>query len=80
MIMHKKHQMNLCNFTVLHFLKEENIIKGKELLANYCKAQGINLYELIKPEYTDTCKKKYGFKDWDSVLAAVGHGLSLIHI
>ena len=25
--MHKKHQMNLCNFTVLHFLKEENIIK-----------------------------------------------------
>ena len=54
--------------------KEENIIKGKELLANYCKAQGINLYELIKPEYTDTCKKKYGFKDWDSVLAAVGHG------
>mgnify|MGYP000667021055 CR=1 FL=1 len=54
--------------------KEENIIKGKELLVNYCKAQGINLYELIKPEYTDTCKKKYGFKDWDSVLAAVGHG------
>ncbi len=54
--------------------KEENIVKGKELLANYCKAQGINLYELIKPEYTDTCKKKYGFKDWDSVLAAVGHG------
>ena len=30
MIMHKKHQMNLCNFTVLHFLKEENIIKSSD--------------------------------------------------
>lgn len=28
--MHKKHQMNLCNFTVLHFLKEENIIKSSD--------------------------------------------------
>lgn len=54
--------------------KEENIIRGKELLANYCKTQGIIMHEFVKAEYTDACKKKYGFRDWDSVLAAVGHG------
>lgn len=54
--------------------KEENILRGKELLTNYCKAQGIILSDLLKPEYTEACKKKYGFRDWDSVLAAIGHG------
>lgn len=54
--------------------KEENIIRGKELLTTYCKAQGIPIADLIKPEYTAACMKKYGFRDWDSVLAAIGHG------
>ena len=54
--------------------KEENIIRGKELLTAYCKAQGIVIADLIKPEYTSICMKKYGFRDWDSVLAAIGHG------
>ena len=54
--------------------KEENILRGKELLTNYCKAQGIVLTDLVKPEYTQACMKKYGFRDWDSVLAALGHG------
>ncbi|MCH5268166.1 MAG: bifunctional (p)ppGpp synthetase/guanosine-3',5'-bis(diphosphate) 3'-pyrophosphohydrolase [Lachnospiraceae bacterium] len=54
--------------------KEENILRGKELLLNYAKAQGIAINELLKTEYTDLCKKKYGFRDWDSVLAAIGHG------
>lgn len=54
--------------------KEENVIRGKELLSNYCKAQGIGLSELLKPEYTAACMKKYGFRDWESVLAAIGHG------
>ncbi len=48
--------------------------RGKELLANYCKTQGIVLSDLVKPEYTEACKKKYGFRDWVSVLAAIGHG------
>ncbi len=54
--------------------KEENIIKGKELLNSYCKARSINISELMKPEYTSAIMNKYGFRDWDSVLAAVGHG------
>lgn len=54
--------------------KEENIVKGKELLLQYAKAKNIDLYQLVKPEYTAACKRKYGFKDWDSVCAAIGHG------
>jgi GTP pyrophosphokinase len=55
-------------------LKEDNIVKGKELLTNYCKAKGINLPNLLKHDYMEAVLRKYGFRDWDSVLAAVGHG------
>jgi len=54
--------------------KVENIVRGKELLNQYCKSRGINLNDLSKPEFIETIFKKYGFRDWDSVLAAVGHG------
>ena len=54
--------------------KEENITKGKELLNLYCRAKGINAADVIKPEYMDGIMHKYGFRDWESVLAAVGHG------
>ena len=55
-------------------LKEDNIIKGKDLLAQYCKSRGLTLSSLLKPGYQETVMKKYGFRDWDSVMAAIGHG------
>jgi len=55
-------------------LKDDNINKGKELMIAYCKAKSITLSDLLKTEYTSTVMRKYGFRDWDSVLAAVGHG------
>lgn len=54
--------------------KEENIVRGKELIANYCKAKTINLSDIAKPKYLQIVQKKYGFRDWDAVLAALGHG------
>ena len=54
--------------------KEENVAKGKELLNTYCKTKGINIASLLSTEYMDAIMRKYGFRDWDSVLAAVGHG------
>ncbi|MBQ2238195.1 MAG: bifunctional (p)ppGpp synthetase/guanosine-3',5'-bis(diphosphate) 3'-pyrophosphohydrolase, partial [Lachnospiraceae bacterium] len=54
--------------------KEDNIIRGKELLASYCKSKGLNYSDYAKPEYMQKVMNKYGFKDWDSVFAAVGHG------
>ena len=55
-------------------LKEDNIIKGKELLQGYCKAKSVNQVDIFRPEYMEAIMKKYGFRDWESVLAAIGHG------
>ena len=55
-------------------LKEDNILKGKEMLSTYCKTKGIVLSELTKPEIIEKALRKYGFKDWESMLASVGHG------
>lgn len=55
-------------------LKEDNIIKGKEMLAAYCKMKGISFGEITKPAYMEITMRKYGFRDWESVLAAIGHG------
>ena len=54
--------------------KEENIQRGKELLHNYCKVKGVQLSDINKPEYQVKVQRKYGFRDWNSVLASVGHG------
>ena len=55
-------------------LKDDNILKGKELLSAYCKTKSINLSNLLTQEYMDAVMRKYGFRDWESVLAAIGHG------
>ncbi len=55
-------------------LKEENIVKGRDLLIEYCKSKGIDLFSISKPEFQSIVIKKYGFHDWNAVLAAVGHG------
>lgn len=55
-------------------LKEEHILRGKELIAAYAKAHSHVLSDLLKPEFMQACMQKYGFKDWDSICAAVGHG------
>ena len=65
---------NKINQWFKHELKEDNIAKGKELMANYCKAKSLNPVDLLVSKYEEAIMKKYGFQDWDSVLAAIGHG------
>lgn len=55
-------------------LKEDNILKGKEMLMQYSRIKGIKLGQYTKPKYMEAVLHKYGFRDWDSVLAALGHG------
>ena len=43
--------------------KEDNIVKGKEMMASYCKAKAINTQEIMKPEYMNGIMKKYGFNN-----------------
>lgn len=54
--------------------KEENIVKGKELIEKYCKAKNINLSEILKPAYMEKVRLKYSYKEWDFLIASIGHG------
>ena len=54
--------------------KEDNISRGKELLLQYCKTKGYNYSAYSKPGMLKAVMSKYNFRDWDSVLAAIGHG------
>ena len=65
---------NKINQWFRHELKEENIARGREQLIEYCKSKGIDLFAITKPEYQDIITRKYGFHDWEAILAAVGHG------
>ena len=55
-------------------LKEDNILKGKEMLTQYARAKGFKIVNYTKSQYQDAVMHKYGFRDWESVLAAIGHG------
>ncbi len=55
-------------------LKEDNIQKGKEMLLAFCKANGVDPSIIMVPQYMNAIQQKYGFRDWDAVRAAVGHG------
>lgn len=65
---------NKINQWFRHELKEENIARGKEALAAYAKNKSVDLTEISKSEYREIICRKYGFRDWDAVLAAIGHG------
>ena len=54
--------------------KEENIVRGKELLQQSAKSKGIEFSDINRPEYQARVMRKYGFRSWDDCLAAVGHG------
>ncbi len=55
-------------------LKDENVSRGKEMLEKYAKSKNIVLNELLKTEYMEVVQRKYGFKNWESVYASIGHG------
>jgi len=54
--------------------KEDNIVRGRDALNAYCKAKALTISELTKPEYMEGVLRRYNLADWDTVLAAVGHG------
>ena len=54
--------------------KDDNISKGRELIVSYAKGHGMQLSDLVKPPYQEVVLRKYGFRDWESLLAAIGHG------
>ena len=54
--------------------KADNIQRGKEMLDRYCKAKSIDFPEINKPEYIEKVLKRFAYRDWDALLASIGHG------
>ncbi|MBQ1367989.1 MAG: bifunctional (p)ppGpp synthetase/guanosine-3',5'-bis(diphosphate) 3'-pyrophosphohydrolase [Firmicutes bacterium] len=55
--------------------KQENVTKGKDLIERYIRMKQLpDAHELLVPEWMEIVQRKYGFKDWNSVLAAIGFG------
>ncbi|WPC41280.1 bifunctional (p)ppGpp synthetase/guanosine-3',5'-bis(diphosphate) 3'-pyrophosphohydrolase [Clostridium sp. JS66] len=54
--------------------REENIVKGKELLEKETKKQGYNFGEFAKGEILETTLKRYNMNSIDDLYAAVGVG------
>ena len=55
-------------------LKDENILRGKELIIAYAKAKGFPYHDFYKTEYQEKVQRKYGFHSWEDCLATIGHG------
>ena len=54
--------------------KEDNIIRGKELLEKDAKKKNLNLGEILTQETMNSVLERYSFRSWDGVCAAIGHG------
>ena len=55
-------------------LKEENIIKGRELITADAKKKGYNINDLLKPEWLDVVCRRFASKNFDTLCSSVGYG------
>ncbi|MFZ5974578.1 MAG: RelA/SpoT family protein [Bacillota bacterium] len=54
--------------------REENIVKGKDMLESAAKRQGFSLPQLLKTEWLEPLYKKYTLTSVEDLYAAVGYG------
>lgn len=54
--------------------REENIVKGREMLAEAARRQGYKLADIIKPEYCQPALKRLDMSEIEDVYAAIGYG------
>jgi guanosine-3',5'-bis(diphosphate) 3'-pyrophosphohydrolase len=54
--------------------REENIVRGKEMIEKKLKKQGLTYAQLFKTEWLEILLKKYTFNSLDDLYAAVGYG------
>lgn len=59
--------------------RAENVAKGHELLEKEAKKYGLSLSQLIKPEWVEQVVRKYGFRSFDDICAAIGYGALTPH-
>ncbi|MBE7022671.1 MAG: bifunctional (p)ppGpp synthetase/guanosine-3',5'-bis(diphosphate) 3'-pyrophosphohydrolase [Ruminococcaceae bacterium] len=54
--------------------REDNILRGKELIEKELKRIGYTMSQLFKPEWVEQLLKRYGLKSADDMYAAIGYG------
>lgn len=54
--------------------KQEDIIRGKELLETCARQRGYSLSALSDTQCIENVYKRYGLKNWDAVCASIGYG------
>ncbi|WP_265442935.1 RelA/SpoT family protein [Acetivibrio straminisolvens] len=54
--------------------REENIIRGKEMIEKELKKQGFTANQLFKPEWVEIILKRYTFASLEDLWAAIGYG------
>jgi GTP pyrophosphokinase len=54
--------------------REENIVRGRDMLTEAAKRQGKKLTDLVKPEFYAPLLKRFTLNDIDDVYAAIGYG------
>ena len=57
--------------------REENVVRGKELIEKEVKKSGVQYNELFKATIVDKVLKKYSYKNVEDLFAAVGYGAIL---
>ncbi len=55
-------------------LKEENIVKGREMLEKEAKRQGYALHDLLKHDWLSVLYKRFTLNSQDDMFAAIGYG------
>lgn len=54
--------------------RDENILRGREMLTEAAKRQGIRLADIVKPEYYNPILKRYTLNELDDIYANIGFG------
>ena len=54
--------------------REENIIRGKEMIEKELKKQSFTFNQLFKPEWVEIVLRKYTFLSLEDLYAAIGYG------
>jgi len=54
--------------------REENIVLGRDMLAEAARRQGKKLADLVKPEFYAPLLKRFTLNEMDDVYAAIGYG------
>ncbi|HEX3031028.1 MAG TPA: ACT domain-containing protein, partial [Bacillota bacterium] len=54
--------------------RDENLVKGKEMLEKECKRLGLDLGEILKSEKLQEMTRRFGLSSLDDLFAALGEG------